>query len=184
MVQDLVKVSMKKTILSLFSFLLVSFFLSQAWALEYQHARKNFSLTIPEKWEFVSDFKGTALIAFQPSEGDKDSFRENMNVYIHSLSSLGLTTGPEVLNQYVQRNTEKNKRQLYGFKVLGQKKITVQGQPAVQVEATHKMQGLNLKVLVVYFVKGELAYSVTGSALENRYDEFKPAFEKMASSFK
>jgi hypothetical protein len=149
----------------------------------YRHIQ-GFSIQYPAGWEIREDldFQGLKipLILLEPQKGDKDLFRENVNVISEKLPR------PYGVDEYEQASLENMKTGLKDFKAVNSGDVKIAGSSAKYLVYTHKTgagEGLT-KVIVFFYTRKTMAYTITCSSTEKDFKAHLDLFMAMGKSFK
>lgn len=153
-----------------------------AWAgtktVRFVEKDRGFAMEIPADWEKHQGDYGAALIALSPLEGNKDSFRENVNVVVEDLSSTMAT------KDYYKASQELMKKAFNEFKVEKTGVTRLNGTEFHWTLFVHRIGTLRARVLQHIAVSGKRAYVVTASAMPDKFNKYKPAFDATIASFR
>ena len=141
---------------------------------------KDYGITIdyPANWEMHERVEGSVVVFASPAQTTMDVFRENVNVAIQDLSTNHLT-----LDQFTDVATKQLTAVFNNVKIVSSTPATLAGRPAHQI--VYVATGdTNLKIMHIWFVENNMAYTVTYTAAESKYDEFLGTANKMIKSFK
>jgi hypothetical protein len=144
----------------------------------YTNKDKGYSIVFPKNWEMKEKFMGLDVFALSPLEGDKDLFRENVNIITEDL------TKPMSLDDYYSMGLVNLKTLLTDFKEVESGNIDVNGIPMKWIVYDHRMGEVKARVLQFIAVKDRRAYVVTFSAMPDDFAKYRPAFEQIAKTYK
>ena len=144
----------------------------------YYNKQKGFSIKLPSGWELKQEYLKTTVAAFSPKDNAEDKFRENVNVLVEDLSSV------LSVREYYEMNLTKMHQHIKDFQEINSGQTTINNEPAMWLIYAHKMGPTEVKAKVYYLVKGQRAYSITGAAVPELFDKYKPIFEMSVMSFK
>jgi hypothetical protein len=143
----------------------------------YQDRDLGFALELPEGWELGEAPNENTAVLLSPLEGEGDAFRENMNVIVTKLDA------DISLSDLFNLNVENAKMMLPGFEAIEVEAVDVAALPAMKLIYSFTVEGTTLKNIVYILLDGRTMYTITFSCLEARFDEFRPVFEMIGSSF-
>ena len=121
---------------------------------------------------------GTTVIALSPKETATDAFRENVGVALESVPRG--TTLPD----YFSLSLGNMRKMLTDFEKHEEGEATLDGQPAKRMVYSFRMGEVNLKTLVYFTVRGKRAYVITAAASPETFDDYRPAFEEIAQTWR
>jgi hypothetical protein len=114
-----------------------------------------------------------------PPEDELDNTTENMNIVLENISILP----PISLNDYVNANIEVMKEALPQFSIIEpMKDTTVDGNPAITLVYTNNPEGIVVKVLQIFTIRGDIAYAIGFGATPGTYYSYLPVFQRMLES--
>jgi len=134
----------------------------------------NFSITIPRGWSHHTEISSGFKIFFLNAP-PSDSFSSNLNILTEDMH--GLTKA-----QYIQTSKEQMKKQNFIFD--GEGDFQANGIKGSYFSTTFDYQGRKLSLKTFNFIKGGLAYVITGTCLGSQADVYRPIFDKTVASFK
>lgn len=142
---------------------------------------RGFSIAFPNGWQQEKDVRGTVVMALSQLEGKSDSFQENINVVVESLS--GKMTSKEYFDASQVALKKVFHDQNFRLEKSGKEKLA--SHDAYWSVYTHKTpKGSLAKVLQYVTVKDLRAYIVTCSAAPERFNKFRTAFDSTLRSFR
>lgn len=144
----------------------------------YVNKDKGYSIVFPKNWEMKEKFMGLDVFALSPLEGDKDAFRENVNIITEDLSN------PMSLDEYYSMGLVNLKTLLADFKEIDSGTIDVNGIPMKWIVYDHRMGEVRARVLQFIAVKDRRAFVITFSAMPDDFAKYRPAFEQIGKTFK
>lgn len=136
-----------------------------------------FSFTDEAGWE-KTDFIGLSVAYLAPVQGEKDTFRENVNLVIET-GVPGLTS-----KQYAEATLPLMEQLMTNFKALKSGEMTIDGQTVVTRDFTFSQGTLQLKDRQAYLVVDDTAYVLTYSAEPAQFDAFLSDAMRIMSSLK
>ncbi|MEM1042121.1 MAG: DcrB-related protein [Bacteroidota bacterium] len=140
--------------------------------------RLAFDLAVPAGWTAQPDLGGAALVVLSPLSAPGDRFRENLNV------SVGPVPAGRSRAEAYRDSRAALRAGLAGFEVLKAEETTVGVRAAQRVVYEHTFGGQRLRALAYLILADGRAYTLTGTALAERFEAAQPAFEQMAHSFR
>ena len=147
---------------------------------QYDSPAYGVGILYPGTWEKLENFQGTVAAFRAPLEGPQDTFRENVNIMGGNLPSQ-----PMDLDSYIKMNLEELQKSFGNFALTSSKKDTIDGNDAMRIEFTGNAgDGMQIKWLQVYAIKGSNAYIFTYCAPPDCYLQYIPIVEQMLRSFK
>lgn len=147
----------------------------------FSNAFHKFSVEFPDTWELEQGFSSEGLdfvvVALSPSEGEGDKFIENMNILVEEL------TEAVPLDQYFDWNLRGLKQELPGFTVKDQSKVEIDGVPMVRIAYTWTVDDSETSTYQYIFVKENKGFVLTFSSNPEKFEQYRPTFDKIARSF-
>lgn len=136
------------------------------------------SIQYPVQWQPTKSSEGALVVFLSPKQGVYDLFLENVNVAVQDLSET-----PMLLEEF----TKIAKSQLNA--VLTNVEIVEQEDVVIDYKRGHRITFLakddqDMRVTIIWFMDGNLAYTLTYMALDSDYETYLPLAEKMFESFK
>ena len=136
-----------------------------------------FSIEVPNDYTYQKDFgEMVPVMIYTPVEGDKDDFRESINVTSEKFDGDADT--------YYQANVMGMNNVLKDFKQVENGRKEVNGQPTHWLIYSFTYGEKKIKVLAYCFSFNNRGYVVTCSASPDSFDRYKEAFIKVAETFK
>lgn len=139
---------------------------------------KGFSIEFPGDWEVRENLKGTTLIAFSPVDGEKDAFRENVNVLVEALEA------PVGIDAYAKAQVEELARTVEGFAEPTVEEIRVGDIAARRLRYTQKLAERELTAMAYLLVKDRRGYIVTAAGDAPAFATHEPAFKRICESLR
>ncbi len=128
-------------------------------------------------WEIKENYENIPVFFMSPLDGDADMFQENINMVNESAPGYSLS-------QYYDANLKNINLYLQGFEVVEEPvNLEINGETFKKMAYKHSSQGIDLKVLVYFAVKGGKGYVINCTALTSTFEDFRPQFEALANSF-
>lgn len=147
----------------------------------FTHPTAGFTIPLPREWETVTDIDGVALIAVEPSRGDR-WFRANLVLTIEELAR-----GADLADW--QRQAVGLMRQgLPEFHLIDLAETTLAGYPARRTLFHHRAESGSVAAAVATeqwtLVVGGLGYTITTSMAALEYDELADVFAGLVADFR
>lgn len=145
----------------------------------FEDSSHRFFVSYPSNWEPVTqNYQNQIINGFlAPTDSQKDSFRENLNVIVETYQS------PVQLADYYQWNINQLKA-FPDIQFLGNYDGFVSGVPSKILIYSRSQSGKNLTFSQVYLVQGNKGYILTFTAESNRYQVYQPIFQQMMDRFR
>lgn len=147
---------------------------------KYMNAQHNFVLKYPDGWSYEDGKNNTAVMFFAPASGELDAFRDNFSVVVQDLSR-----DPMSLKQYTDQAIMQAK---VVFKeqidVVESVSAKVDGNPGYRFVFIGKSNIFDLKLMIVWTIKGYNAYQFTFTSTAAEFDAYLPQVEAMIASIK
>lgn len=137
----------------------------------------SFSLDLPPRWVPRDDVGMTRLIAFAPSDGSEDDFRENVNVMVEGLRT-------DSLDAYFAESLAAMALSMEAFEEREAGSAEIAGLPARRVVYEHTFEGRRLRVLAYLVFGPERAYFLTATAPASTFGDYVQTFERIVNSFR
>ncbi len=143
---------------------------------KYSNEKFGITLDPPEGWvkEDVSEagMQDEPLVAFFPQTGRN---AQNINIVVEDL-----TAGPLTLDEYTESMLSSAKNQNKDINFLESKKVTFAGLPAYRI--VYSIPSKGTKDMMLWTVRGNLAYVFMYDAQPQNFDEFISLAEKVAAT--
>jgi hypothetical protein len=145
---------------------------------EFVSKEGDYSIQIPEHWEYMKEQMGADIIAVAPQIDPKDLFRENLNIISAKFDI------PISKEEYYSLNLKSLNNLLTDFDLEESKEIQIGGVDARKLVFTHRVGVVNVRVeqYLVLVDQKAIVISFTSDTLE--YPKIKDQFARIASSFK
>lgn len=139
---------------------------------------RGFAFNVPSTWDQQRNTMGASVIALSPKEGNKDTFRENVNVVVEDLTS------PMNAKEYFTASQSLIKKAFTEFKLekTGQSKIGAHD--FYWSIFSHRIGTIKARVLQYVTVAGNKAFVVTASAQPDTFHKYKGEFESIINTFR
>lgn len=138
-----------------------------------------FSIQYPPAWELSQEGQmGSSLILMSPLEGDKDLFKENVNLVIEDLRGQKVS-----LVQYADAAGKQIQRMMTNSNILESKEISGSGDDHYKMIYTADQGTYSLKFEQHYRVKNGKAYVLTFTCEKNQPSAFQQDGENILNSF-
>jgi hypothetical protein len=144
----------------------------------YDGTFDSFSIKFPSKWDRQRGSGIVKIMALSPITGERDTFRENINV---GIEGTGWFTG---IDKYVEKSIAEAKKQLRNLKVNSQGETTVDGKPARWIIFDHQFGPYQLRALTYAVFDGRTAFIITCTSTSKTFSKYKSTFEKAVQSFR
>lgn len=138
----------------------------------------SFRMEIPEGWETYHDMGLMNVLVRGPQVSKKSAFQPSVNVIVDG--SLAVMSEQE----YWDQTATQFQQMLNGFTYITTAPIELDGTPGTRSVFEHTMNGHRLRVLNYTIITSDRAYVLTGTALQDQYEEFEPLFEQIMQSFR
>jgi len=144
----------------------------------YEDEANGFSIVLPADWTVGGRGTIYAVTAVSARESETDAFSETVSVFIDSL-------GREPrLEAYEGRYVAGLRMKSPTFSLVESGPMKLGGKDGRFVVYSMRMGALKFRNVAYMFARGQSAYLVVGSALEDSYEKCKPIFEAAAASLK
>ncbi len=144
----------------------------------YTNADYGISMDYPSAWT-VDDTSGVVAVAFSsPLESSQDRFHESVNVAMNDLSGQGMD-----MEAYTTLLLEQVSAAYPDAVITEAKDAALDGNPARMIVFDFQGRYGKLKSMQSWAIKDEIAYVVTYTAEESKFDDYRPTAEKMMQSF-
>lgn len=138
-----------------------------------------FSIKYPVEWELTTETDNQALFYIKsPLDSDTDEFSENINLITQNLEGMKIS-----LDFYVKENI-KGIATIPNGKVLSNKREKRGNEEYHILVFKGRMNNLDLKIQQVYAIKNEVAYILTFTTTEEKYEQFEEIGTEILNSFK
>lgn len=147
----------------------------------YENSKAGYRVLYYNQWT-VEQVEGIDAVVFlSPLEGERDTSRENVVVFVTELKPGDSTD----IHQYVERDLTAMKEQNPELRVIESTAVTLADSPAHKVVyITGKETGGELNITVqVGTIKEDTLYLLTYISVISTYNKYLPIFEKMVDSF-
>ncbi len=167
---------MMRSIPKVLCFLAASAYLNPAHAAPFR-SEKGYSLQAPAGWKLTRGFMSSDAAFAAPA---RNGFAANINVVVTPLPP-GAT-----LAQAKAQTATMLAQTFSGFKLLGQRNVSIAGGRGLKTEATFRTgtPPRNLRLLQVVTVHNNRAYFFTATALTASYSAYQGAFQRALDSVK
>jgi hypothetical protein len=145
---------------------------SMAWI-----EKRNYRIQCPNTWTIDSTgVMRTKLVLLSEYEDESDRFRDNVNLVIQNLAGQGID---------LKKYAEQSEKQMEGFasQLLESKLESGAKGEYYKVLYTVKQGKFQLKIKSICFIRNEIAYLITFTSEETKFDKFITIGEKMMNSF-
>jgi hypothetical protein len=137
----------------------------------------NYKIQCPKTWTIDSTgVMGTKLVLLSEYEDESDRFRDNVNLVIQNLVGQGID---------IKKYAELSEKQMEGFasQVYESKLETGVRGPYYKITYAVTQGKFHLKIKSLCFIRNEMAYLVTFTSEESKFDKFIAVSEMMMDSF-
>lgn len=135
-----------------------------------------FAIVPPEAWDVDESRQFGEIVAFYAPEAEAN-FTSNMLIHIEELPY-------EVsLEEYINASKEQLPLILTNYTMVSEQDIVISGAEAYEWVITHEMGIFKIQAKQVIIIKGERAYLITSTALQDNFDTYAPAFEESIQTF-
>lgn len=144
----------------------------------YHSEHGRFSVSLPSAWEKQEQDLGQGIWivkALSPEEGSSDFFSENVNIIVVPADTTDLSEANS-------RGIEMLKRNLVRFNLLDQAVGKIGQHSASWNVHTYLSEGYTLKVIKYTIINDRKMYIVTGTALPETFERFRPVFKSIVAS--
>ena len=142
----------------------------------YTSLRYLYSVDHPADWRVKEISNATLFLS--PLESKEDKFAENVEVDVEDLSQAGEVP----LMEYHRKAVDNATLMLKDFKLLEEAKTEFNGHEAVAVLYTATVKGNSFRCKKIVFFAGKNAYALTYNALNEDFDKYLPAADKVMRS--
>ena len=142
----------------------------------YTNKNYLYSVDYPQEWRVKE--VSNATMFYSPFESKEDKFAEFVEVDVEDLSEAGDVS----LIDYHRRSVGNATKVLKDFKLLEEAKTEFLGHEAVAVLYTALVRDRLFRFKKMVFLVGKDAYSVTYTGLNEDFDKYLPAAEKLMRS--
>lgn len=136
------------------------------------------SMKYPKQWQPIKTAQGTIIAFLSPKDNALDIFQENINIAKQDLSET-----PMLLDEFTTIATAQLETVFNNIEIVESRDTVIDYKRAHRLSFTAKAEQ-NMRVLLVWFMDGDNAYTITYMAIEEEYNKFLPMIEEMLSSFK
>jgi hypothetical protein len=157
-------------------FLLLFVCTSAPWK-TYTDATNHFAIDYPETWE--QQEKNGILVFLSPLEGSGDTFRENVNLLLQTL-----TDEVKTMDQYTVLTKQQVIDQAGEKAIVSLKDVKLGAHPAKEFIYNATFNGRSLKVKQYWFIKGKSVYLFTYTADPLSFDKYEGPSTALIRSFR
>ncbi len=150
---------------------------STAEAGRYYHKERGFSLALPDGWQVIEAFMGTAVTAVSPLTGVGDQPRQTVCVLVEDLKQ------PVTLDEYFTQ-TLAAVRATSGYEEHGTGELTIDEAPARWLAFTGRTGAGSATVVIYLLIKGRCAFIISCIAAPDEFVDCFPVFERIALSLR
>lgn len=138
--------------------LLAALFASTTLAASYTDSKYGFQLSYPAGWTVQPDVMGAAVAVLAPPV---NNFSRNVNVVV-----IGGVPAGTTLDSVYSQNVATLRKLMTDFKVLAERRLTVDGQPARELVYTGRQGQYSLRQKQRYVLHGGKLYVLTATGLK------------------
>lgn len=143
----------------------------------FKSTDKNFSIEFPSTWQ-RKEVPPLDLVLFAPPANGSIQPHASMNLVSETVD-LEVT-----LEQFYSESVKNLSTELKDVKIEGSGDATLNNAKSKWILYTHVMQGVKFSVLQYFIVENHAIYLLTFSSVASDFAEYRPEFEKIASTFK
>lgn len=140
-------------------------------------SEKNFTMKYPDSWTNKNN-NGMVLFA-SPKVNSSDGFQENVNLMTQDLNS-----SPMNLEEYTNLTKKQVVDNLGASSIISLKSIVIAGYAAKEFVYNMNYQGRSLKLKQIWFIKNNVAYLFTFTALPSTFNDYESTATTIIMSFK
>lgn len=141
---------------------------------------KGYFIAVPSNWKLDrSGQMGTSFIVFSPLSGEKDQFKENVNLIIHNLQGQKID-----LDKYVEISLGQIRMRSPNGVLLENKRLKSNNSDFRRVTYTNSQNGLNFKIEQYYFVTNTNAYILSFTCESDQFEKYVATGEQILNSFR
>lgn len=141
------------------------------------YSEKKFTLKYPDSW--VTKTVNGAMYFTSPKLNLNDSFQENVNLMLQDLSS-----SPMTLEQYTELTRKQIVDHLGSSAIVSLKNTAINGHTAKEFIYNLNYQGKSLKLKQYWFIKDNVAYLFTYTAVPSEFNKYESLATTTITSFK
>ncbi len=146
----------------------------------YNDAQHHFAVKYPSAWKFIKSPQASVAVVFQsPKENALDILQENVNITVQAVPPH-LASLQSFSDKIYQQMTVVFKQNI---KVVENVAVNFGGRQGRRM-VFEAPKPDNLKMVVVWTIKGDQAYIFTYLGLIKTYPQYGPLVEEMVKSFK
>lgn len=147
---------------------------------KYSDPKGRFTIGYPGDWKLEDKSESAILQLTSPAEGDKDQFRQNVNLQIEDLGSS--TT----IEDYVKTNMDGVKDIVKGYREVSSMYFNRNGAKAYQIVYKGKYGEMtyDIQIRQLFCVSNGKGYVLTYVSKEDERDAFETTANKIFNSFK
>jgi len=147
----------------------------------YVNNNFNIKFTYPNNYKLNEGLLGSIVTVYSEKENYEDLFVENLNIVTEDLSGRQIKMN---LDEYTDLNIAQLEAMFDDFKIISSKKTELSKLPAYEIIHTSKSeQGKYLKFRQIWTIYNDIAYVITYTAEENKFDKYFENFDKIFTSF-
>ncbi len=147
--------------------------------IQYYPKDSSYTISFPEEWEVKKGRQSFQLMALSQLADSTDKFREDVIVFIEQYPK-----DVKTIDDYLKFTNQHMAKLLKNFKKGSAEKFDIKDAEGRKFEYTFTLnKNIKNKCLAYVVAKNKKAYVVLASALDSTYENFKPLFEKIDSTF-
>jgi len=151
---------------------------SQPQAQTHANPEKGFTITYPGTWHESTYGHGADVEIMPIDEDDPNVFRDNVLVRVESLRD------PLTAEEYAGIKIAKGATIMPDYKEIEKGAGTLGGIEARRLVYSYTHGETPVTSIAYFAVSGRHGYMVLGSAVSNRFEEFKPTLEGIIATFR
>lgn len=141
------------------------------------HEGTNYELSYPETWQITTISNSTVDVIFRsPKESGDDPFLENFNIILQDINDMSL-------EEYTKLSVAQINEFINEAEILSNEENTINGNTCYTIIYTGKPGALNLQYRQDYYIVNGIAYVVTFTSEQSRFEDYQSISEKIFNSF-
>lgn len=139
---------------------------------------KDYTIQFPDGWEVEEDSSGAEMVGISPSEGDGDTFSENITIITEYM--------PEgmAFDEYVQANIDSCGSLSDSPEEVTSGKTSIGGMDARWIKYPYGFGEDKITLMMYVVERNGKAYMISGAAKYGNFDKYSEIFEKTAGTFR
>ncbi|MFY0546227.1 PsbP-related protein [Brevibacillus sp. H7] len=138
-----------------------------------------FCFIYPKEWSIATESLGAVAIFLSQKESESDGFQENVSIGLQDLENNEFKT----LDQYVDSNIRGLEKFVTNYELVETKDLVISNIPAKQIIYTGDQGIYRIKFLQTYFIKDNVAYIISYTADQEKFDKYLKLAENVITSF-